>query len=127
MRFWKREEQQNNTLLVDLKKRDWGLCHVVEDADILKDSPLRLFRGKMVHYLQKDRNDKLGVINPELEIIYGETPADLYEALVCPDVEIVYGAEKQPWYKSPNMPYVIVIAIGVFLLFLLGGAQGAFG
>ena len=115
---------QSLALVVDIKK---GLEEeYLDDSKIPGDSLLRSYGRKEVHYLKRD-GENIEVINPEMKIIPGETPSDLYEALVCSDVEIVFGAEATPWYKSKNIPYIIVIGIGVLLLFMMVGGGGGFG
>ena len=119
-----KHRNQSLALVVDVKK---GMGEeYIDDGSIPEDSPLRRYGKKVVHYLKRDGEKKLETINPEMKIIPGEMPSDLYEALVCPEVEVVYGAEATPWYKTKNMPYIIVISIGIFLLFLMVAGGGGF-
>ena len=124
--FGKKDKHENSVLALIIDAKKGKDLEYIEETKIPVGSPLRFYRNKLVHYLKRS-DSVLEIINPEMEIILGLMPSDLYEALVCPDIEIVYGAEPQPWYKSKSMPYVIVIAIGVFALFMMTAAGGGFG
>ena len=126
----KNHEDESLSLIVDIKggKPEFldGYTTYIKDDLIPSDSNSKRFRKDMAHFLKRE-GEVLSTIDRDMVIIKGEMPSDLYEALVCPDLDVIYGVGVDPWYKSKNLPYIIIICAGVFLLFLMVAGGGGFG
>ena len=120
-------ENESLALIMDVKKgKVVKSLKYIEDSLVPDGSNTKRYLEDMVHYLRRE-GETITVIDPEMIIVKGEMPSDLYEALVCPDLDVIYGVGVNPWYKSKNLPYIIIICAGVFLLFLMVAGGGGFG
>ena len=126
--LWKwvpfQKKQEINAYVIDWDKRE-GDWDKIDIAKIDGFSPLRRYEDKVFHLILK-KDSKLTPIAPPFTITPGEMPGDLYEALACSaeDLEITFGLKGAPWYKSKNLPYIIILCVSLFLLFLFYFAGG---
>ena len=119
-----KKKQDINAYVIDWDKReaDWDK---VDIAKIEGFSPLRRSKDKVFSLLLKTNNITT-VINPKFSINSGEMPSFLYSALAPPGkyIEKSFGLKGSPWYKSKNLPYIVILCICLFLMFLFYFAGG---
>ena len=107
-----------NAYVIDIDNRNTGTWETLEDKMIPKDSRLRELWGYEAHLLK--RNGSLQTIDAPFEVVSDKTTSNLYGALSPPSsaVEKVIKLDKVPWYKTKDLPYLIIIVICLILLFL---------
>lgn len=116
----KKDKSKPNARIVDLKAMEYNLPEYINELP--QGSISRRYNGTRYHLLVRDLKGKIDKFPvPEFKVVDGETPEDLYQAMTPDesDTEIVYGLENPPWYKSESLPYLIIISVCIFVMFIM--------
>ena len=105
------KKRENNALVMDVKKKDFGLEHIKRTGDMGRQWN---YEGQIVFWLCRAINGELSPVIPPVTL--DEPPEKLFRAQSQQEVTIVYGIDVS---TSQKIRYGFLAAMAIAALFLI--------
>lgn len=122
----KEGEKEPNCYIVDCDNKTFNFEYLTpESKSIPIGSHEREYKGRMIHFLSRDKDNKLNIIDAPRSIEGTVSPKELFNALTTPGilVERIFGLTDSVWDKISLVALYVLIGAFVVFIFLIWGTS----